>query len=78
MYKLSSYKLSKRSIRGSLNDYPVTSAMPSKSLYPDLDIPNVDLFGFMFERKDRPYPDDKGQNSFLSRTSDHWDANPVQ
>ncbi|MCJ1319423.1 hypothetical protein MMC15_004759 [Xylographa vitiligo] len=33
--------------------------MPSKSLYPDVEIPNVDLFGLMFERKDRPYPDDK-------------------
>ncbi|MCJ1432061.1 hypothetical protein MMC27_001417 [Xylographa pallens] len=33
--------------------------MPSKSLYPDIEIPHVDLFGFMFERKDRPYPDDK-------------------
>ncbi|MCJ1391123.1 hypothetical protein MMC18_003985 [Xylographa bjoerkii] len=33
--------------------------MPSKSLYPDVEIPNVDLFGFLFERKDRPYPDDK-------------------
>ncbi|MCJ1384106.1 hypothetical protein MMC17_007222 [Xylographa soralifera] len=33
--------------------------MPSKSLFPDVEIPNVDLFGLMFERKDRPYPDDK-------------------
>jgi hypothetical protein len=34
--------------------------MPVKSSYPDLTIPNVDLWSFMFERKDRPFPDDKG------------------
>ncbi|PVH73213.1 acetyl-CoA synthetase-like protein [Cadophora sp. DSE1049] len=33
--------------------------MPVKSLYPDIDIPNVDLFTFLFERKDRPYADEK-------------------
>ena len=34
--------------------------MPAESTYPKLDIPNVDVWGFLFERKDRPYPDDKG------------------
>ncbi|TVY47242.1 putative 4-coumarate--CoA ligase [Lachnellula occidentalis] len=33
--------------------------MPTGSLYPDIDIPNVDLWTFLFERKDRPYPEDK-------------------
>ena len=45
-------------------------AMPTKSTYPDLDIPNVDIWTFLFERKDRPYPDDKGKQrkpSFESR-----------
>lgn len=34
--------------------------MPTKSTYVDLDIPNVDIFTFLFERKDREYPDEKG------------------
>ncbi|KAA8650535.1 hypothetical protein EYZ11_002087 [Aspergillus tanneri] len=33
--------------------------MPVSSSYPPLDIPNVDLWTFLFERKDRPFPDDK-------------------
>ncbi|CAN9410606.1 unnamed protein product [Alternaria alternata] len=33
--------------------------MPSRSLYPDLPIPDVDLWAFLFERKDKPYADDK-------------------
>jgi hypothetical protein len=37
--------------------FPV--AMPVKSLYPDIDIPNIDLFTFLFERKNRPYADEK-------------------
>lgn len=36
-----------------------SAAMPTKSLYPPIDIPNVDLWTFLFERKDRPFPDDK-------------------
>lgn len=35
--------------------------MPTKSLYPPIDIPNVDVWTFLFERKDREYPDDKGE-----------------
>ncbi|KAF2401496.1 acetyl-CoA synthetase-like protein [Trichodelitschia bisporula] len=31
--------------------------MPTKSPYPDIDIPDVDLWGFIFERKNRPFPD---------------------
>ncbi|PMD39642.1 acetyl-CoA synthetase-like protein [Hyaloscypha variabilis F] len=33
--------------------------MPTESTYPKLDIPDVDLWTFLFERKDREYPDDK-------------------
>lgn len=34
--------------------------MPIESSYPPLDIPNVDIWRFLFERQDREYPDDKG------------------
>lgn len=34
--------------------------MPSESKYPNVPIPDLDLWSFLFERKDRPYPDDKG------------------
>ncbi|EAW13891.1 acyl--CoA ligase [Aspergillus clavatus NRRL 1] len=33
--------------------------MPVASAYPSMDIPNVDLWTFLFERKDRAFPDDK-------------------
>jgi len=33
--------------------------MPSSSLYPSIDIPKADLWTFMFERKERPFADDK-------------------
>ncbi|XP_014556530.1 hypothetical protein COCVIDRAFT_99566 [Bipolaris victoriae FI3] len=33
--------------------------MPSNSPFPDVKIPDVDLWGFMFERKDRDFSDDK-------------------
>jgi hypothetical protein len=29
--------------------------------FPDIDIPNVDVWGLLFERKDKDFPDDKGQ-----------------
>ncbi|KAG2412427.1 hypothetical protein HFD88_009984 [Aspergillus terreus] len=32
--------------------------MPVSSPYPSVDIPNVDLWTFLFERKDKPFPDD--------------------
>ncbi len=38
--------------------------MPTESSYPKLTIPNVDLWAFLFERKDREYPDDKGMSLF--------------
>jgi len=34
--------------------------MPSHSLYPEIEIPKVDLWAFLFERKEKPFPDDKG------------------
>ncbi|KAK2755503.1 hypothetical protein FQN54_006440 [Arachnomyces sp. PD_36] len=33
--------------------------MPTKSSYPPIDIPNIDIWTFLFERKDRAFPDDK-------------------
>lgn len=33
--------------------------MPTESLYPKIDIPNVDIWSLLFENKDRPYPDNK-------------------
>jgi len=35
--------------------------MPAESTYPKFEIPKDDLWTFMFERKDLPYPEDKGQ-----------------
>ncbi|RMJ25493.1 Phenylacetyl-CoA ligase [Aspergillus sp. HF37] len=33
--------------------------MPVASSYPSFEVPNLDLWTFLFERNDRPYPDDK-------------------
>ncbi|KAJ4344739.1 uncharacterized protein N0V89_012483 [Didymosphaeria variabile] len=33
--------------------------MPTNSSYPEAPIPDVDLWGFLFERKDKPFSDDK-------------------
>jgi acyl-CoA synthetase (AMP-forming)/AMP-acid ligase II len=33
--------------------------MPTKSPFPDVEIPNIDLWSLMFDRKDRDFPDDK-------------------
>jgi hypothetical protein len=41
--------------------------MPAKSPYDDIEIPNVDIWTFLFERKDKEYPDDKGAISLISR-----------
>ena len=37
--------------------------MPTESTYPRIQIPQVDIWGIVFERQDRPYPDDKGNGS---------------
>jgi hypothetical protein len=34
--------------------------MPSSSPFSDVRIPDVDLWGLMFERKEKDFPDDKG------------------
>jgi hypothetical protein len=34
--------------------------MPVESPFPRIDVPDVDLWTFLFERKDRKFPDDKG------------------
>lgn len=47
--------------------------MPSESAYPKLPIPDVDLWAFLFERKDRPFGDDKGSCSrALSSEHERW------
>lgn len=33
--------------------------MPTESYLPPIEFPNTDIWGFLFERKDKPYPDDK-------------------
>ncbi|KAK7538028.1 hypothetical protein IWX49DRAFT_346406 [Phyllosticta citricarpa] len=33
--------------------------MPTDSPYPAISVPDVDIWAFLFERKDRPFPDDK-------------------
>ena len=35
--------------------------MPTGSLYPPVEVPEIDLWECIFERKDRPFPDDKGK-----------------
>ena len=37
-----------------------SATMPTKSSFPDVEIPDVDLWGLMFDRKDRNFSDDKG------------------
>lgn len=38
--------------------------MPVSSTFPPIEIPNLDIWSFLFERKDRPYPDDKSMPPF--------------
>jgi hypothetical protein len=38
----------------------IPTTMPTESPYPRMEIPDVGLWDFLFERKDRPYPDDHG------------------
>jgi hypothetical protein len=35
--------------------------MPFPSSYPPLEIPDIDLWQLLFERKAKPFPDDKGK-----------------
>ena len=43
--------------------------MPADSKYPLIDIPNVGLWDFLFERKDRDFPDDKGDYKLTQLSS---------
>lgn len=45
--------------------------MPTDSPFPSIDIPNVDIWGFLFERKDRKFPGDKGES--LNKASNRQD-----
>lgn len=49
--------------------------MPTESPFPWVEIPNVDLWDFIFERRDRPFPDDKGK---LVHTKTFWSQNSRQ
>lgn len=40
--------------------------MIAESLYNKIDIPNVSLWQFLFERQNKPFPDDKGRSIGLS------------
>lgn len=54
--------------------------MPVASHYPPVDIPNVDLWTFLFEREGRQFPDDKSQfpNCQLARAfSPHFKIPPA-
>ncbi|KAK4696840.1 hypothetical protein P7C71_g1152, partial [Lecanoromycetidae sp. Uapishka_2] len=42
--------------------------MPTESRYPKVDIPNADIWAFLFERTDRPFPDDKDAHTSRSYT----------
>lgn len=36
--------------------------MPVSSSYPSFEVPNLDIWTFLFERKDKAYPDDKSRS----------------
>lgn len=40
--------------------------MPTESTYPPFDLPNIDIWALLFERTDRPFPDDKGTELYCS------------
>lgn len=39
--------------------------MPIESKFPPVDIPNVGIWDFLFENKQREFPDDKGREYWL-------------
>lgn len=41
--------------------------MPTDSSFPLLDIPDIDIWTFLFERKDKAFPDDKGNPTVPQR-----------
>lgn len=42
--------------------------MPTRSSYQDVDIPDVDLWAFIFDRRDRGFSDDKGELLYIGGT----------
>lgn len=40
-----------------------TDNMPVESTLPQIDIPNVGIWDFLFERKDLDFPEDKGKQT---------------
>lgn len=42
--------------------------MPTESTYPRIDVPNLDLWAFLFESADRAFPDDKGTQAILPQS----------
>jgi hypothetical protein len=52
--------------------------MPTDSSYPLVEIPNLDLWAFLFERKDKPYPDNKGKHfSLMSSPDPHHSVSAI-
>lgn len=37
--------------------------MPIKSNFPDIDLQVIDIFSFLFNRKDREFPDNQGKST---------------
>jgi hypothetical protein len=37
--------------------------MPVESAFPSFEVPKEDIWAFLFERKDKDYPDDKSMSS---------------
>jgi hypothetical protein len=51
--------------------------MPSKSPFSDIEIPNVDLWGLMFDRKEKDFSDDKGTTEFGTLSWEKFDTDSV-
>lgn len=49
--------------------------MPTESTYPPVDIPPIDIWGLIFESKDREFPDDKGASILYIRDEFNFHAN---
>ncbi len=45
---------------------PGILTMPTESTYPRIEVPNLDLWGFLLERRDKPFPDDKGVQLYVT------------
>lgn len=49
--------------------------MVIKSRYPELNLPSVDIYTFLFKRKDRKFPDEHRKSHSPSRSLHEFDAN---